>query len=360
MYLRKFFNKAIIIFLLIAPNLKNNVIFANDNFDRLQCYLDGYLIDENGNWIEEIPPEEYQVSYGAEYIIEKVNKSKYLVRKTLILSDNDAKKFGNTFESYHDQIISNYKKNFNGNFEKTKFKNGKISYFDDFDNSNVILDLTNKTISRKNSSEDFGHKGDCRILSLKYPPQQAVNLKKLGFEYALSLNDLYLPEKVYGEVALRMYGESLNAFESWSDRIYPEEVPAYKEFSKLYILMAAQYNNFIKDEKLAAQYYKKAIEQDPTNMRAHKLAAEAYFSSDQYKESIKVLNIYLELWEGGNKYGIQSNDAARGYFLRGINQAMFLNKKGEACKDLQKAKITNSSYKDKVDDILNNEELNPC
>ena len=68
-----------------------------------------------------------------------------------------------------------------------------------------------------------------------------------------------------------------------------------------------------------------------------------------YKKSIEVLNIYLELWESGNKYGIQSKDAARGYFLRGVNQAMF-SKKKQACKDFQKAKITNSSYVDKVND----------
>ena len=110
MDLRKLFNKAIIVFLLIGSNLKTNEVFAHNHFDRLQCYLDGYFLDKNGNWIEEIPPEEFQISYGAEYIIEKKDKSKYAVKKTLILSDKDAKKIGNNIEFNHDQIISNYKK----------------------------------------------------------------------------------------------------------------------------------------------------------------------------------------------------------------------------------------------------------
>tara|TARA_B100000212_G_C27370225_1_gene532214 strand:+ start:1228 stop:2310 length:1083 start_codon:yes stop_codon:yes gene_type:complete len=359
MYLRKFLSKAIIIFLLIGTQTKTNQIHAHNHYERLQCYLDGYSIDKNGNWLEEIPPLELQISYGAEYIIEKGNQSKYIVRKTLILSDKDAKKFGDNIDFNHDQIISDYKKNFNGNFEKTKFKNGKISYFDDFDNSNVILDLTNKTISRRNKPVDFGHKGSCRILSLKYPPQQAVNLTNLGIEYSKSLSKLYLSKKEEGEEALRMYREALSAFNSWSDTIYPEKMPVYRDFSFLYLLMGNQYHFTIKDDKLAAAEYSKAIESDPTYMYAHKMAAESYFASEQYIKAKEVLNSYLENWEVAVNKSIASRDAARGYFLRGVINGM-LSKKKEACYDFKKAKLTNDKYRVKVDDILNDEELNPC
>ena len=353
MFLRKLFSKAIIIFILIGTQTKTSQIHAHNHYERLQCYLDGYLIDKKGNWVEEVPPEDLQISYGAEYIIEKGNQSKYSVRKILILPKEDIKISANTeFE----EIIEFYKKSFTGNYENTKLKNGKITYFDDLDNHNVILDLTNKTISRRDKSGEFGHKGECRLLALKYPPQRAVNLLELGRAYSDALYDSAFSDKEKGEKKLRMYRESLGAFESWSDTIYPEEMPVYRDFAFLYLLMGNVYHFTIKDDKLAAAEYSKAIDTDPTYMYAYRRAAESYFASEQYTKAKEVLNSYLENWK--NK-PIVSRDAARGYYLRGVINAMF-SKKKEACNDFKKAKLTNDEYRVKVDDILNNKELNPC